>query len=220
MLGVVASSHWSRHLVAGSSCSACSTLWSVVCVNIWRRTEHVTRLKWGVDRVDAEASPAGRDALHRAEFAGELKPSPVDGMPERFFPSHVRARRRCENMVPVSLAVLVSIAGFAAYVQLQLTRGGAAAIRAGDAHRVFIQVMNFTYTTLVARLTARRITRRQEHTDVLVLRMFAFQFVNSYALLYNGVVRPLLATAAARTSPRARRYRAATPASTSWAAPC
>ena len=171
-----------------ASFAAASAIWGVVCMQLWRRVESTNRMKWGVQDARLRKLP-------RAGFHGALRPSPVDGLPELFFAPHRRRRKVAENLAPA--LALIAIFGLSFWgitllkFRLADERGGAS-LAPAVVNAVSIQILNLAYAKLAVKLTNRENWRTdQEHADALILRMFLFQFVNSFSPLYfTAFVRP------------------------------
>jgi len=159
-----------------------AAIWGVVCLQMWRRVESTNRMKWTGESVL-------EDKLARPSFHGGIRDSPVDGLPEQYFPDKKRKFKQLENYVPQSIIIAVFLLCFWGGVELsfqtsdsgnQIKKNSGAAYTA-----IYVQVLNLIYAKVAVALTKRENWRTEkEHTDNLTLKMATFQVLNSFLPLY------------------------------------
>jgi predicted transcriptional regulator YdeE len=156
--------------------------WAILCPILWTRTEWRLALKWGTLRFDLfERS--------RPEFKGEYVKSAIHGQREEFYSPHLRNQKRA-----LSLSVVLSflIALFASVVGIILLRVYVSAtgmaygsIVISVVNALVIMFFNNIYGIIAEKLNSLENYRTEtEYENNLILKIFAFRFVNSYAALY------------------------------------
>lgn len=160
------------------------TVWSVVMLEHWKRREAKTALRWGM----SDFEQLEQD---RPEFAGEVIKSFINGRDMTYFPpSQSQTRLRLsQTMITLFVAIVIGVVA-AIYVfrfYLQGISGTApySSLVASVLNTVQITVFNIIYQKLAKMLTDRENHRTDtQYEDSLIVKMFVFQFINSYASFF------------------------------------
>ena len=175
----------------------------------WTRRQAALSLRWGTS--DFEVHERERPGFRSAPASSTIK-SPIDGTEVHFMSASTRRRRIFSTWAVTGLALACVAAFVWAVLWLRNSReaarffsssgsdddadrgggddDGDGATRAGyvssGVNAVGIFVINLAYTSLARRLTERENHRTAtEHEDALILKLFCFQFINSFgSLLY------------------------------------
>jgi len=192
---IVAVITWSQRSTESPLVAAFSlfiALWAVLMMEFWKRRQSVLQLFWGMDDVRKEQ-------LDRPEFTGDELTSPIDGKKILYFPQAERTKLQRESAVILSsLIFVVLIFTGAVFVFRKFMTNGYAPSNPGPAWGmtwgsilgsvmmgIQINVMNIIYQKIAIWATNRENHRTdQEYTDSLIIKLFLFQFVNSYASFY------------------------------------
>lgn len=149
----------------------------------WKRAQATQAMKWGM--LDFESvEPV------RPEFDGQLIKSFVDGSDLLYFPEKKRAR-----LIAISQSIICtficSVIGVVAgiyymrYVLQKQSLGPYASAVASAVNTVQITVFNYIYQRIAIKLTSAENHRTDtEFQDSLIVKIFLFQFVNSYASFF------------------------------------
>lgn len=140
----------------------------------------------------------------RPQFEGEIRPSPVDGSDQLFFPTSKYSSRLAKSAVVVGgmICLVLAVVASIFYFKIVMTLSGALVVdnvqMAGTVasllNAVQIQVMNVVYGSLAVRLNEYENHRTETiYEDALIGKTFVFQFVNSFAsLFYISFVKPYI----------------------------
>eukprot|EP01041_Mallomonas_annulata_P010589 gene10589-22100_t len=137
-------------------------LWAIIMLEVWKRKEKYTALKWGTVNFELQ----DRD---RADFRGERMKSHINGSDTRHFPTRTRLRRVQGGIVVVAVLICIVVAVTAASI----------------VNAIQIQIFNIIYS-FIAEALVRFENHRTEtaYEDSLIAKLFLFQFVNSYASFF------------------------------------
>ncbi|KAJ1427837.1 calcium-activated chloride channel-domain-containing protein [Ochromonadaceae sp. CCMP2298] len=158
-------------------------LWAVTTLELWKRKERGIALEWG--SIDFEQTE-----VDRPDFRGETITSFIDGTKVKFFPSKTRAAYgQQSSLVVISLiALTVGVVASIYILRSKLAHTSLkdkAQIIASVANAVSIQTLNYVYYFLATALSERENHRTDtEFEDSMIIKLFLFQFVNSYASFY------------------------------------
>ena len=153
-----------------------AAIWGVVCLQLWRRVESTNRMKWtGESLVE--------DTLARPSFHGKTRPSPIDGLPEVFYPDKQRKQKQLENFLPMGVLIAVFLLCFWGTILLGFRvndKNAAASNSPAAATAIYVQVLNLLYSKVAVALNKRENWRTEkDHTDNLTFKMATFQVINS-----------------------------------------
>jgi anoctamin-10/anoctamin-7 len=168
-------------------------LWAIVMLEFWKRKEKLTAMHWGMVGFEGKE-------VNRPEFKGKMKKSHIDGSEVLYFPQKQRNVYMIQSALAISSLIMLVIGVLASiYVvraALAPSMGSDAQTIASVLNAIQIQFFNFVYT-LVADALAERENHRTdtEFEDSMVVKLFVFQFVNSYSSFFY------LAFVASQTSP-------------------
>eukprot|EP00164_Ancoracysta_twista_P001582 GFYU01002074.1.p1 GENE.GFYU01002074.1~~GFYU01002074.1.p1 ORF type:complete len:937 (+),score=239.21 GFYU01002074.1:170-2980(+) len=156
------------------------SLWASFFLEYWKRENAELIWKWDLMDFEMEEQP-------RAEFRGELRISPVTGEEEVFYDKWRRHMK-----LPVTLMVLISGVGvvlsgiFAVLVfRTWLQSAHGLGWLGGSANGVMIATLNAVYKKVAYKLSEWENYRTDtQFSDSVITKAFAFQFCNSYLVLY------------------------------------
>ena len=166
-------------------------IWTNLFMVNWGSNSSYHALKWGM--IDAEEVE-----LEREEYIGTVLPSHITGKPIKQYPKRERNRARfISNMiVTVFITLVIVLLGLVFYLKFRLRSHALPSGESSDVQEFALvladginafQIQLFQY--LFNRL-ARYLCRRENHRtdtafrDSLILKLFAFNFVNSYLPLF------------------------------------
>ncbi len=160
-------------------------IWAIYMLEHWKRLEAKTALEWGTDGFET-----GQQDM--PEFKGKLRPSLIDGRTMIHFPSSLRKRYILESVALVSLMVVGVIGCVASIYIIKDTLVGDWNMAPTDAQTIAsiinagqILVANYLYQLAAVELTKRENHRTiTEYEDNLTMKVFCFQFINSYASFF------------------------------------
>ncbi len=116
--------------------------------------------------------------------------SHIDGSPTFHFPEKTRRWRLRQSFIVTFLSILLVIGVVASIyiVRFQLTDAlgdGYAQTIASIINAIVIQITNYTYNLVAISLTDYENHRTNtEYEDQIIMKIFVFQFINSYASFY------------------------------------
>ncbi len=147
----------------------------------------VLRQEWGMTDFENEEHD-------RPTFTGTKMKSFVTGKEMTYFPSAEKSKRTFFSYFLISLMVLLVIACVACifvmkFYMLITSSNGTVNSLGGPvtsvANAVQIQLLNYFYSELAVWLTLRENHRTDtQYEDALITKLFAFQFINSYASFF------------------------------------
>ena len=153
-------------------------LWGVLMLKFYKRKESRTALEWGMSDYESKE-------VDRPEFKGEIITSPVTGQFELYYPPGERRNKLLYSQSVITVSVILVLGCVAAiYVMrfiLESYVGLYASTVASTLMTVQIQVFNIVYYSL-----AKNLNKQENHKtntrfeDALVVKLFVFQFINSY----------------------------------------
>lgn len=158
-------------------------LWSQILLEYWKRKESTNAMMWGMSNFE-------ESERNRHEFEGEIIRSPSTGKMITYFPQSVKRRRVAWSSFIIGLAVLfvIGCVSLLFFIKLSMTRANLedfGNILVPILNAVQVQVLNEQYKSLALYLNKNENHRTDtEYEDALILKLFAFQFVNSYAALF------------------------------------
>jgi anoctamin-10/anoctamin-7 len=156
-------------------------LWSILFLECWKREQAELQLRWNVrDFEDTE--------VDRIDFYGEIRVSPITGEDEMYFSDEQRLWKYAVTG-PIMLlsmgAVVVAAIGVVIFQYFSVhsgTFGPYGSLVSGVVNAIVIQVMNKIYESLAYKMNNYENHQSQtDYDDALILKVFVFQFVNSYA---------------------------------------
>ena len=180
-------------LVLNTFYSIFMTIWATVYLEAWSRRESTLAVVWGQTNFEKVEIP-------RPQYKGVPRRSPItDDMDEIYYESSKRIKffiLACSVTLFIICCVLGIVAGLLILKQKlnnDLIYFGTdfAPILCSVLNAIQIQIFNFIYRKLSKTLTDLENHKTQEqYNDSLVLKIFAFQFVNSYnSLAYIAFVK-------------------------------
>lgn len=166
-------------------------LWAVFMLEFWKRKQATIAQKWG--QLDFEETE-----MERPDFKAKTITSFIDGSKLRYFPEKQRQKLSGQSFLAVFILILLVI-GIVSSIyfikdslikdtdlgdDLQVRTNNAQTIASG-LNSIQITIANMVYTFLAYELNNRENHRSEtEYNDALILKIFLFQFVNSYASFF------------------------------------
>lgn len=141
-------------------------------------------MQWGTSEFE-------NSELERAAFKGLMIKSHIDGGPSEYFPPLLRYRRMCCTFMMIAAMILL-VAGVvvAIYImKFQIQEQGqspdTASYLASICNAVQIQFFNSFYVYYAQYLTTLENQRTDtDFQDSMIIKIFLFQFINSYASFF------------------------------------
>eukprot|EP00163_Fabomonas_tropica_P023978 TRINITY_DN4151_c1_g1_i7.p1 TRINITY_DN4151_c1_g1~~TRINITY_DN4151_c1_g1_i7.p1 ORF type:complete len:860 (-),score=163.98 TRINITY_DN4151_c1_g1_i7:135-2714(-) len=169
-------------------------IWSVLFLEFWKRQQSTLAFKWGTGL----GSNWAREEVARPEFTGPLRRSVVTGEFERFYPTWKRRLKMLLATPVLSIfvfCVIIFLVGMLAFKEsYEFACGSVSNCQnpvASISTAVFILVMNKVYGYFAVWITDWENHRTESrHENSLVLKTFAFQFVNSFTALFYLAFKP------------------------------
>jgi anoctamin-10/anoctamin-7 len=166
-------------------------LWAVFMLEFWKRKQATIAQKWG--QMDYEETEG-----ERPDFKAKTIKSFVDGSKLRFFPEKERQKLSGQSFLAVFILIclVIGIVSSIYFIKDSLVKdtdlGDDLQVRTNNAqtiastlNSVQITIANMVYTFLAYELNNRENHRTEtEYNDALILKIFLFQFVNSYASFF------------------------------------
>lgn len=154
-------------------------LWSMFTNEMWKRTESRTALAWGMTEYENLEQT-------RYNFKGDIARSYIDGKEELFFPVSKTAKIQNASALAVSVFVAFIVGIVAAIYYFRSTLDDAyASIVASILNTIQISIFNILYSKFaVWRTEAENHRTETEFEDSLIIKTFAFQFINSYSSFF------------------------------------
>lgn len=158
-------------------------IWSIVMLEYWKREEQLIAMRWGMLKFE-QTEP------DRPEFHGETIESFIDGSPMMYFPK-ASYKRRIQFSFFIIMTMVLLVVGVVAsiyVIRFALQSGPTApyaSLVASVLNTVQITVFNMIYNNVASRLTDYENHRTDtEYEDSMIVKLFAFQFINSYASFF------------------------------------
>lgn len=169
------------------------TIWATVFLERWKRRESSMAVVWGQTEFE-------KLEIARPQFKGELRRSPItDDMEEVFYEGSKRFKYLILAASVTFVIICMVLAIVAGLIILKnneseaLTSGGIqfAGPLSSILNAIQIQIFNIIYSKLVKILTDLENHKTQnQYEDSLILKTFAFQFVNSFnSLVYIAFIK-------------------------------
>mmetsp|Transcript_27752 Transcript_27752/g.59816 ORF Transcript_27752/g.59816 Transcript_27752/m.59816 type:complete len:763 (-) Transcript_27752:195-2483(-) len=171
---------YSHPVIAFYSLIIC--IWAIVMLEYWKRQQAHTAMQWGMTEFEAEEP-------ERPEFEGHQIKSFVTGKDMLYFPPEEKSDSLAQSATVVCAYMLLVVGVVSSiYVMrfsLQGQIGTLAAVLASVINTVQIVVFNFIYRSVVIKLTDHENPRTDTiYEDSMIVKLFVFQFVNSYASFF------------------------------------
>lgn len=160
-------------------------LWAIVMLEFWKRKESKLAMEWGISNFEETEQD-------RPEFFGITIDSPIDGTSVLYFSERQRSLIFIQSsLLLLSLVVLV----IGAVVSITLLRvnlknafsltSAQTAVAVSAINSLEIQFLNRLSFSLAVMLNDRENHKTNtNYEDSLIIKLFAFQFINSYATLF------------------------------------
>jgi anoctamin-10/anoctamin-7 len=157
-------------------------VWSILMLEYWKRQEAFTAMQWGMTEFEEE-EPV------RPEFKGHPIKSYIDGGDMLYFPPEEYLDNMANSGCVVGaymllvLGVVTSIYILRFSIEAQV--GTYSSTIASVLNTIQITVFNYIYRSIVVKLTDYENPRTDTmYEDSLIMKLFVFQFVNSYASFF------------------------------------
>jgi hypothetical protein len=175
-VGYMTVGEWSL-IVFAFLLSLCSTLFD----QLWIRKQSVLAWRWGVtDYQKVEEQRAG--------FKGQMEYDPITGKIKKINHSNLSLRKLLAALVSIFFVGLVvaAVTGLLIYKAILTTSKDSSSARTiGFLNAIQIKVFNYIYR-YVARVLNNweNYETQSEYMNALVVKLFSFQFINSYISLF------------------------------------
>jgi len=156
----------------------CITLWGIIYLELWKRREKFTALRWGM--VGFEEEEQNRPEYDDAVEEKPLTPSPITGEMEQII-----------SPLDIEIAMAVSITVVTCFIGvvvgcvtgiLLLRYDNNQATAASFLNAIQIQIFDYLYSELAVWLTNRECPRTDtRYEDSLIAKLFIFKFINSFS---------------------------------------
>lgn len=161
------------------------SLWAIFMLEFWKRREKRMALEWGT------ADITKSDVL-QPEFRGDRIKSFVDGSEGYLhFPTSTRNKYVFQSSLAIFglTCLVVGVVASLYTIKQELVKAGVPVAEAQTYASVFnsveIQATNLLYTFIANELTRRENHRTQaKYDDSLIVKIFVFQFINSFTSFY------------------------------------
>lgn len=180
---------WDFNRIEASAFAMFMSLWAIFAYEYWKRKEKYLAMIWGTLDSEAEGQQFATSTM-RAAFKGTTIKSYIDGSEIRFHDPGTKYRSYtlsavaffflcCVALSAVGVIYFVRAVVFGAYAYL-ITQ-----IAASTANAIVIMVLN-----MVVRKLARWLCNIENHRtddeyeESVAIKLFVFQFVNSYTSFY------------------------------------
>ena len=163
--------------------SAIIILWSIVMIANWKREQSRTALQWGMTDFVSQQ-------FERPEFFGVLHSNSfIDGREMLYFSRKDYRRRIMLSLATILSIVLLVIGVISAIYVLKISLQGNLGLWVSGISSLMnvgqILIFNLIYQHVAVKLTHQENHRTDtEYENALVLKVFVFQFINSYASLF------------------------------------
>ena len=166
------------------------SFWSQVMLEYWKRKQARVGMEWGIsdiEQLEVERSSYSLDP----ELV--VIPSYIDGKPILHYPDKIKRQRIFKSMYVTVLLILCvcGAVGLVFYIKFVMITSDdeSVASMAGTvssiANALLIQTLNTLYHDYAVELNERENHRTEtEYENSLIIKLFCFNFVNSYAPLY------------------------------------
>lgn len=157
-------------------------LWNTLLLEAWKRKEITCAWLWGTIGFEKEEAA-------RPDFQGVQRKNPVTGAPELYYPPERRRMKSSMSALFVLLSILVVFSGvilvFAFRFFIVENVGAQLAGVTGVVNGIMIAVFNAIYTGIAIKLNDWENHKTDtEYDDSLIIKNFAFQFINNYGPFY------------------------------------
>ena len=167
------------------------TLWAIGMLEYWKRLESYTAMKWGTSEFEVHE-------VERVSFVGTELYSHIDGEKRVFFPTAQRTRRQHFTTTIVLICMGLALGVVAG---LYAAQDSIARHTTPDDAQLIVSILNAFqiqfFTLVYNNFIAYKLNSYENHRtatnfeDAMITKLFAFQFVNSYAsFFYLGFVAP------------------------------
>ncbi|OMJ74149.1 hypothetical protein SteCoe_27004 [Stentor coeruleus] len=167
------------------------SIWGTVFLEVWKRKESSFAIIWGQTEFEKIEIP-------RPQFKGELRRSPITDDMEEIYYSEKRRYKYFFLAGSVTILIILMVLAIVASLIILKARDDMiyneinfAGPVCSIVNAIQIQLFNVIYTKLVKILTNLENHRTQnQYEDSLILKTFAFQFVNSFnSLVYIAFIK-------------------------------
>ncbi|XP_069747515.1 anoctamin-7-like isoform X2 [Narcine bancroftii] len=164
-------------------------LWGTVFLELWKRRNAELVYEWDVDNYES-------DELVRPEFYG-TEPDPITGEPEAYYST---SRQRMKFVVSFSVGVLMvgcvfisvlAVVTYKTWARFRVTDSKSfehfllTTVVGSLLNAISISILGKVYQIIAFKMTEWENHRTQtDYSDALIIKLFAFQFANSYSPLF------------------------------------
>lgn len=158
------------------------TVWGIVMLEYWKRENAKISLYWGTTEFE-------ESELERSEYVGEQIKSFIDGSDMIYFAPHEFRRRLLSSRVVIFMLVFILLGVVTGIYVIRFVLaqsiGSNASLVASFMFTVQITLFNIMYQSIAVFVTNQENQRTDtEYEDSLIVKLFIFQFINSYASFF------------------------------------
>ncbi|RYH21304.1 hypothetical protein EON65_21005 [archaeon] len=160
------------------------TVWSVFMLEYWKRQESTTAMVWGMSEFESQEQD-------RPEFKGSTMKSFIDGRDITYNPPSLARKimTLTQSVVACFITLVIGVVAGIYFFRFTLQKRNStspyASTVASVLNTVQILVFNAIYQVAALKLTDMENHRTDtSYEDSLIIKMFVFQFINSYASFF------------------------------------
>ncbi|XP_065667826.1 anoctamin-3 isoform X3 [Hydra vulgaris] len=162
-------------------------LWGTIFLEFWKQKNAELAYKWDVDTYEEEE-------VNRPQFRGtKVARDPFTGKLESYYPKWKRVLKSMGSLAVISFMILLVVASIIAIVVYKVASkkwfsklgSGMSSFTSSVLNTISILLLGTLYKSIAYKLTDwENHQTSSEYEDSLILKLFGFQFINSYASLY------------------------------------
>lgn len=163
------------------------SFWCQFMLETWKRQEVTKAMEWGTTDFEEQE-------VERPEYKGILMPSVIDGKRRKYFSANQKNTLFIFSNFIISSMILLVIGCISLIFVMQyyvanavsnMEEAAAGNLFAELINAIQIQVLNELYSKVAVWLTVRENHRTDtSYEDSLILKLFCFNFINSYSSLF------------------------------------
>jgi len=169
--------------------------WSIFMLEYWKQEQSTKALHWGMSEFE-------EDEPDRPEFLGEPIKSYINGGSTLYYPTDQQKNSLRVSFVVIQSFIILIVGVLASIYVLRFALETGPAAPYSSTIASFLNTVQITIFNMIYQEAAVLLTNNENHRtdtlyeDHLILKLFAFQFINSYASFFflafiaESLVRP------------------------------